>query len=188
MWAGSDAGNVKVVNLRTRRLPGGGSSLWIEYVATLRWSDPHTLSARGVASPLRTSRRGFGDVDVDAPPLTPTGDPNEGILTLDGERCHWGRVHCMAAAPGRMFTAGGTLGHALLREWSSRGEPISSVDPASSGKISHPCLWPQIWDGLVQKQHGSRGLCRVSGFEDLLSSLKLVPYGYLDLLFRDEGS
>ncbi len=51
------------------------------------------------------------------------------------EPAHYGTVTSVAAAVGRVWTAGGSSAFVCLREWSQRGEFLASTDLRSVGEL-----------------------------------------------------
>jgi hypothetical protein len=61
------------------------------------------------------------------------------------EKAHEGPVTALAAAAGRLWSAGGSSAFVCLREWTQRGEFVSRADLKQLGKIPLMTYAPALY-------------------------------------------
>ncbi|KFM25179.1 putative serine/threonine-protein kinase drkA [Auxenochlorella protothecoides] len=134
-WAASSRGNVRCLRLGEVLRGGAPVGCRLSLVGSLRWS--------GSAAP------------ADAAALE--GVPEDGMVNSEllREQAHYGPVSALAAAVGRVWTAGGSSAFVCLREWSQRGELLASNDLRSMGTVNAMAITSPLVRVLLPAERGA---------------------------------
>ena len=122
-WIGSEAGNVKRIELCSKEVPNGRPALFLEHSLTLRHqaksrrsSTTFSHAASADMDDLMRADSARASADADSHP-TSEGAPT-GTL---GVRAHTGPVTAVEAKGSFLFTAGGNHNTAALHQWGQSG-------------------------------------------------------------------
>ncbi|KAK2077996.1 hypothetical protein QBZ16_003864 [Prototheca wickerhamii] len=135
-WAASSRGNVRCLRLADVVRDGAQMGCRLQLVGTLRWSG-NNAAAPEPAALSETNEEGMVDSE------------------LLREQAHYGAVTALAAAVGRVWTAGGSSAFVCLREWSQRGELLASNDLRSMGAVNSMAMCSPIVRVLLPADRGA---------------------------------
>lgn len=116
---GSDSGNIKCIELKSKEVTGGKPILWLEHVFTLKHQPKSRRSSTQFGSAASTEfdeisrggsvRASEDEAIAEEPAVTP------------GSKAHAGPVTAIEIHMSTVFTSGGSPGTAALHEWTQGG-------------------------------------------------------------------
>lgn len=140
---GSDAGNVKRIELRSKQVSGGKVVLWLEHVFTLKRQPKLRRSSTQLRSVASTEMDDLSRADS-ARASEDSALPEEPAAAVQpGSRAHAGPVTAIQVHRNAVYTSGGSQGAAALHEWTQGGTLHHSHSLKELGKLccqSSACL------------------------------------------------
>ena len=143
-WVGSDAGNVKRIELRSKQVSGGRIVLWLEHVFTLK----HQPKSRNSSTQLRSIPSAEMDDLSRADSARASEDSalqeEPAPAVLPGSKAHAGSVTAIQVHRNAVYTSGGSQGAAALHEWTQGGmlhhaHKLRDLGTATSPVIHRSC-------------------------------------------------
>ena len=136
-WVGSDSGNVKRIELKSKQVTGSRPALWLEHVLTLKHLPKSRRSSAQFGSATSTelddlSRAESGHASDD---LAAADEP----ATAPGSKAHAGPVTAVEVHRNTLYTSGGSQGAAALHEWTQAGTLHHAHKLKDLGMLLH-CL------------------------------------------------